>query len=47
MRVARSVVRNLADFRPDAVRDPEEDQVRRSDSVTIVRYGVTSIQSAK
>jgi len=37
----------VADSRPNAVRDPEEVQVRRSNNINIVRYGVTSIQSAK
>lgn len=40
-------LRSLADSLPNAVRDPEEEKVRRSNSVNIVRYGVTSIQSAK
>jgi hypothetical protein len=47
MRVARIVVLGLNASRPYAVRDPEEDQIRRSNSVNFVRYGVTSIQSAK
>jgi hypothetical protein len=38
---------SLADFRPNAVRDPEEEQARSRNSVNIVRNGVTTIQSAK
>jgi hypothetical protein len=51
MRVARIVVLGVAvsagDSRPNAKCAPEKDQLRRSNSINIVRYGVTSIQSAK
>ncbi len=40
-------LRSLADSLPNAPRAAEEDEVRRSNSVNFVRYGITSIQSAK